>query len=1051
AIKDGDTIVGGGKTTVKSFEQLDGTLEATPESATPFVNEDTTVSAAFTPSGTQSPANRAVTFQVYRLSRLSGLPAGYASGTPYVRVKNEVVNTDASGVARHTYRGDVIANDIVVACLGYEDSCLKGSETTLVVDDQGNPVNLREGVIADRSAIEWKLRPASGEWTSLWDGVTFAGWDHAGSGGFQRVIDDGAPSLQAQGSGGILWYNAREFADYELEVSYEHNGVSDNGGIFLRFPNPGENRSIADQGYQVAILDRVDDVANRTGSIIGYAAAQKLNAKPVGEGYNTFRIRFVGTRIEVYLNESAQANADPVAVYDNADKATQGFVGIENAGASIRYRDIRVKELKAGIQRPLARVTATPESGVAPLEVAFRGDATDPEGQGITYTWDFGDGATGEGQVISHTYPKAGYYQAKVTATDAKGAQDSAGVEIAVASPGECLRTAAGYCVADLTGHYNTDGISEHGDFDDGNFDDAGWAYAGDTMPPAGPVTLLDIPFEFPSYAPGRKNTVEARGQMLPFAPGNYDEVKLLAAAHHGSPDTQATINYADGSTEQVRLALTDWAQSPRFGERVAIAAGHRHDQDSDTGPPVNIFVQTLPLDPDRAVRSITLPNERRIHLFSVALKVPPTCTVQGTAEGETLTGTDGDDVLCGAGGNDVLLGKGGNDILRGGAGDDRLVGGDGSDDCAGQAGTDTARECELQSGTSTMTLTPAHASTYTNETHELVAAFGGDDPVPPAGTDVVFEVYKGADKVGGGVVDSAANGTAPFSTKQTEKGEYSVVACTGAATCGDDATRLVRATFKVVDPPQLEPDYQLLFDGATKDGWLQSGPGEFRVEDGSLISDGGLGLLWYSAREFGDFSLKMSWKVEDGTDNSGVFVRFPNTGTVHNTAINEGHEIQVHEGANTSEPQKTGSIYNFKREEQRNSNPIGEWNDYEIRAKGRTLTVILNGEVVNTFTGSEPRTKLTGYFGLQNHDSDSHVHYRYVRIRELENVAPTTTATLDPAQPGPSGFYTGPVKVTLSAADNDGGSGVAKTEYRVDGGEWTTYTQPFDVTGDGP
>ena len=105
------------------------------------------------------------------------------------------------------------------------------------------------------------------------------------------------------------------FGDYELEVSYEHNGVSDNGGIFLRFPNPGEDRSVANEGYQVAILDRVDDVSTRTGSVLGYATAQKLNAKPVGEGYNKFRIRFVGTRIEVYLNEDVQANADPVAYY----------------------------------------------------------------------------------------------------------------------------------------------------------------------------------------------------------------------------------------------------------------------------------------------------------------------------------------------------------------------------------------------------------------------------------------------------------------------------------------------------------------------------------------------------------------------------------------------------------------------------------------------------------------------------------------------------------------------------------------------------------------
>jgi len=924
-VKDGDTVIGGGTTTVRAFEQLEGTLDLATPSTAPYVGDETTVAATFDPVGDQSPADRDVTFEVYRRSPLSGLPAGHTAGTPYVRVKNDAVKTDAGGIAEYRYTGDVIANDIVVACLGYGDSCLDSSGNTLVVGEDGDPVNVRD-VIGDHGPVEWKFEPATGEWTSLWDGTTFAGWDHAGSGSFQRVIDDGAPALQAQGSGGILWYNAREFADYELEVSYEHNGVSDNGGIFLRFPNPGEDRSVANEGYQVAILDRVDDVATRTGSILGHAAAQKLNAKPVGEGYNRFRIRFVGQRIEVYLNEDAQANADPVAVFDRADKAEQGFVGIENNGASIRYKDIRIKELKAGAQRPLVSVAATPESGPAPLDVEFRADATDPEGAGITYTWEFGDGATGEGRTPSHTYERAGYYRARVTATTAGGESSSAAIEISVASNGECLQDSGqGWCVVDLTGHYNTDGISEHGDFGDGNFDDAGWAFAGDTMPAAGRVTLLDIPFEFPSYAKGRRNTVEARGQTLPLAPGKYDQIELLASAHHGSPSSTATINYADG-TATVPLRLTDWAQSPQFGERVAIAADHRHDGDSDTGPPVNIFDVTVPLDPERELRSIALPDERRIHLFAVTLKVPPTCTNDNATPGDdTIVGTEGDDVLCGSGGNDVLDGKGGNDVLRGGAGNDRLIGGAGQDECNGQSDIDTAVGCERETGTSILRLAPGHASAYTDETHDLTASFGGDDPVPAAGTDVGFEVFRKVgdayERVGGAIVDTVAGGTAAFSTHQQETGEYAVVACTGTAECGapgsvgGGATRHVVATFRVVDPPELEEEYDVLFDGASKDGWTQSGPGEFRVEDGSLVTYGGLGLLWYD-RELQDFSLKLSWKVEDGTDNSGVFVRFPNTGNVSDSAINEGHEVQIHEGANTSEPQKTGSIYNFQREQ---------------------------------------------------------------------------------------------------------------------------------------
>jgi regulation of enolase protein 1 (concanavalin A-like superfamily) len=62
---------------------------------------------------------------------------------------------------------------------------------------------------------------------------------------------------------------------------------------------------------------------------------------------------------------------------------------------------------------------------------------------------------------------------------------------------------------------------------------------------------------------------------------------------------------------------------------------------------------------------------------------------------------------------------------------------------------------------------------------------------------------------------------------------------------------------------------------------------------------------------------------------------------------------------------------------------------------------------------------------------------------------APTTTAALDPAQPGPGGLYDRPVTVTLNATDGDG-SGVALTEYRIDGGAFTAYQSPFTVSASG-
>ena len=59
------------------------------------------------------------------------------------------------------------------------------------------------------------------------------------------------------------------------------------------------------------------------------------------------------------------------------------------------------------------------------------------------------------------------------------------------------------------------------------------------------------------------------------------------------------------------------------------------------------------------------------------------------------------------------------------------------------------------------------------------------------------------------------------------------------------------------------------------------------------------------------------------------------------------------------------------------------------------------------------------------------------------------TTHVLAPAAPnGDGGWYDTDVKVTLTATDNDGGSGLDKTEYREQGAaNWTAYSAPFDVT----
>ncbi|NHC46244.1 ThuA domain-containing protein [Motilibacter aurantiacus] len=68
------------------------------------------------------------------------------------------------------------------------------------------------------------------------------------------------------------------------------------------------------------------------------------------------------------------------------------------------------------------------------------------------------------------------------------------------------------------------------------------------------------------------------------------------------------------------------------------------------------------------------------------------------------------------------------------------------------------------------------------------------------------------------------------------------------------------------------------------------------------------------------------------------------------------------------------------------------------------------------------------------------------------DSTAPTVTAAVSPAAPnGANGWYTSPVSVTLTGADNEGGSGVASVQYRMQGAAaWSTYSAPVALGADG-
>jgi hypothetical protein len=171
---------------------------------------------------------------------------------------------------------------------------------------------------------------------------------------------------------------------------------------------------------------------------------------------------------------------------------------------------------------------------------------------------------------------------------------------------------------------------------------------------------------------------------------------------------------------------------------------------------------------------------------------------------------------------------------------------------------------------------------------------------------------------------------------------------------------------------------------------WRMAGPGGFHLlPDGTVESYGGSGLFWYPDQVFQDFALSIEWRITNPDDNSGVFLRFPPLTDSPQPAIERGYEVQIDDRGHdpkrkilASALHLTGAIYGLAPAVRRCSRPVGDWNLFEITARGPTLAVKLNREQVSLLENAsrEPH----GHIGLQNHHDGSAVQFRDLRIMPL-------------------------------------------------------------------
>jgi hypothetical protein len=217
------------------------------------------------------------------------------------------------------------------------------------------------------------------------------------------------------------------------------------------------------------------------------------------------------------------------------------------------------------------------------------------------------------------------------------------------------------------------------------------------------------------------------------------------------------------------------------------------------------------------------------------------------------------------------------------------------------------------------------------------------------------------------------------------------------------------------------------LFNGMDLTHWTvpEGDNGHWKVVDGVIDYDAcseapGKDKNLWSEKEYGDFILKIDWRLKQTTGLYPMPIVLPD-GT-HQLDAN-GQEIKIPtpnadsgiylRGQGKSQiniwcwPIGSGEVYGYRMDKTmppavraavtpkvKADKPVGEWNTFEITLKGDRLTVVLNGQTVIE-NAQLPGIPAKGRLGLQHHGgknpktgelspASSLIQFRNIFIKEL-------------------------------------------------------------------
>ncbi len=219
-----------------------------------------------------------------------------------------------------------------------------------------------------------KEKAADEGWTVLFDGTSTDGWRNYNKATFPEkgweIVDGtlhcfGSGKGEAGGGGGDIIYD-KKFSNFDLKLEWKIS-EGGNSGIFYLAQEDSTYDYIWKTAPEMQVLDNERhpdaqagvDGNRQAGSLYDLIPAKPQNAKPAGE-WNTVEIKvFKGSVwhyqngevvLEYHLwtpdwNKLVEGSKFPALNPNWANVATEGYIGLQDHGDDVWYRNIMIKEL----------------------------------------------------------------------------------------------------------------------------------------------------------------------------------------------------------------------------------------------------------------------------------------------------------------------------------------------------------------------------------------------------------------------------------------------------------------------------------------------------------------------------------------------------------------------------------------------------------------------------------------------------------------------------------------------------------------------------------